>query len=175
MKLLERIIKASSNKRDVVLDPFCGCATTCIASEKLKRQWIGIDVSHKAYELVKIRLRKEVEDKKDLFDPDKDVKYSPDPPKRTDIGEDYRKKKYVYIISNPKYKGEYKVGIAKDWKSRLNSYQTSEPNREYKLEYKIHTHLFREIERYIHNKFESKHEWVQADLESIIKAIENYK
>ena len=33
-----------------VLDPFCGCATTCIASEKLKRQWIGIDVSLKAFE-----------------------------------------------------------------------------------------------------------------------------
>ncbi len=55
LALLQRIIKASSNKGDVVLDPFCGCATTCIASEKLERKWIGIDVSVKAYELVKER------------------------------------------------------------------------------------------------------------------------
>ena len=50
--LLERIIQASSNDGDVVLDPFCGCATTCVAAEKLNRQWIGIDVSHMAYDLV---------------------------------------------------------------------------------------------------------------------------
>ena len=43
LALLEHIIKASSKEGDIVLDPFCGCATTCIASEKLKRQWIGID------------------------------------------------------------------------------------------------------------------------------------
>ena len=41
--LLERIIKISSREGDIVLDPFCGCATTCIASEKLNRKWIGID------------------------------------------------------------------------------------------------------------------------------------
>ena len=41
--LLERIIKASSNSGDLVLDPFCGCATTCVAAERLQRQWIGID------------------------------------------------------------------------------------------------------------------------------------
>ena len=58
--LLERIIKASSNKGDLVLDPFCGCATTCIASEKLNRKWIGIDLSPKAGELVKLRLKKEL-------------------------------------------------------------------------------------------------------------------
>ena len=58
--LLERIIKASSNEGDLVLDPFCGCATTCIASEKLNRKWIGIDLSPKAGELVKLRLKKEL-------------------------------------------------------------------------------------------------------------------
>ena len=42
LALLERIIKASSKEGDLVLDPFCGCATTCIASEKLGRQWVGI-------------------------------------------------------------------------------------------------------------------------------------
>lgn len=58
--LLERIIKASSNEDDLVLDPFCGCATTCIAAEKLNRKWIGIDLSEKAGELVKLRLKKEL-------------------------------------------------------------------------------------------------------------------
>lgn len=58
--LLDRIIKASTNKDDTVLDPFCGCATTCVAAERLQRQWIGIDISPKAIELVKYRLEKEV-------------------------------------------------------------------------------------------------------------------
>lgn len=60
LALLERIIKASSNEGDVVLDPFCGCATTCVAAEKLGRQWIGIDVSPKAAELVKTRIQNEL-------------------------------------------------------------------------------------------------------------------
>ncbi len=57
--LLERILLSSSNRGDMVLDPFCGCATTCIASEKHQRQWVGIDISPKAIELVKLRLQKE--------------------------------------------------------------------------------------------------------------------
>ena len=60
LKLLERIIKASSQEGDIVLDPFCGCATTCVGAEKLGRQWIGIDVSKKAYDLIKHRIEKEV-------------------------------------------------------------------------------------------------------------------
>lgn len=60
LALLERIIAASSDKKDYVLDPFCGCATTCIAAAKLERRWIGIDVSRKAHDLVKMRLQKEV-------------------------------------------------------------------------------------------------------------------
>ena len=175
LALLERIIKASSKEGDIVLDPFCGCATTCVAAEKLNRQWIGIDVSHKAYELVRQRLKKEVEEKRDLFDPEKDVYYSTSPPRRTDLGVDYREQKYVYIISHPKYPGEYKVGIAKDWKSRLTSYQTGDPDRAYKMEFYLLTPYFREIESYIHEKFESKHEWVQGALEAIRREIENYK
>ena len=60
VQLLERIILASTNEGDVVLDPFCGCATTCIAAERLKRQWIGIDISAVAYDLVRQRLEEEV-------------------------------------------------------------------------------------------------------------------
>ena len=55
--LLERIIRASSNPGDMVLDPFCGCATTCIAAERLQRHWIGIDLSPKSFKLVKLRLK----------------------------------------------------------------------------------------------------------------------
>ena len=55
--LLERIIQASSNEGDVVLDPFCGCGTAVAAAEKLKRRWIGIDVTHLAVALMKSRLR----------------------------------------------------------------------------------------------------------------------
>jgi DNA modification methylase len=54
--LLERIILASSNKGDLVLDPFCGCGTTIEAAEELGRRWIGIDVTHLAIGLMKARL-----------------------------------------------------------------------------------------------------------------------
>ena len=57
LALLDRIIKASSNTRDVVLDPFCGCATACVSAESLNRQWIGIDLSPVAATLVESRLR----------------------------------------------------------------------------------------------------------------------
>jgi len=55
--LLERIIQASSNPGDIVLDPFCGCGTTIDAAEKLGRKWIGIDVTQLATSLIKSRLR----------------------------------------------------------------------------------------------------------------------
>jgi len=59
LALLERIITASSDEGDIVLDPFCGCATACIAAEKLKRQWIGIDLSTKAQFFIEDRIAKE--------------------------------------------------------------------------------------------------------------------
>ena len=55
--LLERIIQASSNEGDVVLDPFCGCGTAVAAEHKLNRQWLGIDVTHLAVALMKSRLK----------------------------------------------------------------------------------------------------------------------
>jgi hypothetical protein len=57
LELLERIIEASSNEGDVVLDPFCGCGTTVHAAQKLARQWIGIDITHLAISLIQKRLR----------------------------------------------------------------------------------------------------------------------
>ncbi len=59
LALLDRIIRASSSPGDVVLDPFCGCATACVAADRLERQWIGIDLSSLAAQLVETRMRRE--------------------------------------------------------------------------------------------------------------------
>ena len=87
LALLERIIVASSNPGDMVLDPFCGCATTCIAAEKLERQWIGIDIEPEARNLVIERLEKEI-DIEALFKAGggalPDVIHRKTPPKRTE-------------------------------------------------------------------------------------------
>ena len=79
LALLERIIRASSNEGDVILDPFCGCATACIAAEHLHRRWAGIDISPKAAELVRSRMRREL----DLF---YRGAHRTDIPLRTDLG-----------------------------------------------------------------------------------------
>jgi DNA modification methylase len=57
LALLERVISASSNPGDLVLDPFCGCGTAVDAAHKLKRSWIGIDITHLAISLIEKRLR----------------------------------------------------------------------------------------------------------------------
>ncbi len=58
IRLLERIIEASSNEEDVIFDPFCGCATTLEAAHKLKRKWIGIDIAiHAIKRVAKVRLQ----------------------------------------------------------------------------------------------------------------------
>ena len=77
LALYERIINASSNEGDVVLDPFCGCATTPVAAERLGRQWVGIDIWDKAHEVVVDRLKNEV----GLFG---EVYYEAEPPTRSD-------------------------------------------------------------------------------------------
>jgi len=55
--LLERVIAASSDEGDLVLDPFCGCGTTIAAAQRLNRRWVGIDITHLAITLIKHRLR----------------------------------------------------------------------------------------------------------------------
>ena len=83
LALYERIIEASSNEGDMVLDPFAGCATTCVASERLGRQWAGIDIWKGAYDQVVRRL----EDNRQLLrEPDPKVWLETAPPKRTDAG-----------------------------------------------------------------------------------------
>ncbi len=56
LALLQRIIKASSNEGDLVFDPFCGCATTCVAAQQLQRKWIGCDIEAKAVDILVERL-----------------------------------------------------------------------------------------------------------------------
>lgn len=56
-KLLEKIIKASSNEGDLVLDPFCGCGTTVVVAERLRRKWIGIDITYLAIDVIAKRLK----------------------------------------------------------------------------------------------------------------------
>ncbi|OON99224.1 MAG: hypothetical protein ATN35_01745 [Epulopiscium sp. Nele67-Bin004] len=91
--LIERIIQASCSQDGIVLDPFCGCATTCVAAEKLGREWIGIDISENAYRLVKQRLESEIESKNSLF---VKVEYQEEPPLRTDQEELSKKEKQEY-------------------------------------------------------------------------------
>ena len=78
LALAQRIIQASCFEGGMVLDPFCGCATACIAAETEQRQWVGIDISGKAAELVKSRMEKEL----GLF---YEGIHRTDIPKRTDI------------------------------------------------------------------------------------------
>ena len=87
--LLDRIILASSKPGDMVLDPFCGCATACIAAEMRGRDWVGIDLSEKAAELVLMRAEREVGG---LFR----LTHRRDIPKRTDQGKlpNYRTHKH---------------------------------------------------------------------------------
>ena len=94
LAVLERIIKASSNEGGIVLDPFCGCATACIAAEKLGRQWAGIDISAKAAYLIRLRMEREL----GLF---YQGSHRTDIPRRTDIGKvlrynDAKNKRYLY-------------------------------------------------------------------------------
>lgn len=79
LALYSRIIATGSNEGAIVLDPFCGCATTCIAAQDLGRQWAGIDVAGKAIELTKMRLRNEL----GLF---ANPIHRTDIPQRTDLG-----------------------------------------------------------------------------------------
>ena len=85
LALLKRIILASSNKGDTVLDPFAGCATACVAAQRWGREWVGIDISGKAAELVQSRIREEVATYQPLLN-----KFTPihrtDQPHRTDLG-----------------------------------------------------------------------------------------
>ena len=110
LTLLERIIKTSTNKGDIVLDPFCGCATACVAAESFAdteesgRKWIGIDISPKAHQLVIERFEKEL----GIFNPT--ITHRTDIPQRTDIGKilkynDVANKNFLYGEQHGKCNG----------------------------------------------------------------------
>ena len=80
LALLHRIIKASSKAGDIVLDPFCGCATTCVAAQQLGRRWIGIDIEKKSSSILIERLGNDA----GIFS---DFIHRSDIPKRTDLVE----------------------------------------------------------------------------------------
>ena len=82
--LYERIIRASSNEGDLVLDPFAGCATTPIAAERLGRQWVGIDLWDGSLGIVQRRLQ----DNRQLLTDIPTIHYETAPPERTDGGEE---------------------------------------------------------------------------------------
>ncbi len=90
LALLDRIIRASSNEGDMVLDPFCGCATACVAADRLDRKWVGIDLSPLAAKLVRQRMQAEGPLLYDLI-------HRTDIPRRTDVGQvpNYRTQKHT--------------------------------------------------------------------------------
>ena len=79
LSLLKRILKASLPATGIVLDPFCGCATTLVAADRLPRDWIGIDISPKAAELVVERIKAD----QGFF---QEIIHREDVPERTDLG-----------------------------------------------------------------------------------------
>ena len=94
LALYERIIKASSNPGDMVLDPFAGCATTCVAAEQLGRQWVGMDIWKGSHKQVLDRLEKEglaIRGRSTGHGQQAlrrgDIKRTTKPPERTDSGE----------------------------------------------------------------------------------------
>ena len=89
LPLYERMIRASSNEGDIVLDPFAGCATTCVAAERLGRQWVGIDIWDNAKKVVLDRMARErlalpEAERGDLFT--EEIHFTAEPSKRTDDG-----------------------------------------------------------------------------------------
>lgn len=176
LALIEKFILAGSREGDVVLDPFCGCATTCIAAEKWGRNWIGIDKGPFTYQEVSKRLQTLYSEQsgKSITHPlllngyVKAIR-STTPPRRSE--DDQREIGYVYIIAHERTPGWLKVGIANDPVRRTHAFQTGCPFRAYKLLYAHPTPDYKEVERAIHKRFNAQGEWVQAEFEVVKDAI----
>jgi len=141
LALLERIIKASSNEGDLVLDPFCGCATTCVAAETLNRRWVGVDVSIQALLQVRKRMnsiQKELTDgeSKELTPAERaaiiteiEANFTHDSPTREYAEGEAKIPVYVYLLSDEGRQGEYKIGISINPESRRANLQTGNPDK----------------------------------------------
>ena len=86
LALYERIIAASSNEGDLVLDPFAGCATTCVAAERLGRQWVAVDINKEAESVIHNRLQDKAQLLSEVPSHDRAVQVETAPPVRTDGG-----------------------------------------------------------------------------------------
>ena len=129
----------------------------------------------RAYELVQKRLNDEVWNDPNILEryagTIPEVHCYTDPPKRTDGNYTTQEKKYIYVLSHRNYPHEYKVGIARNIKSRLTAYQTADPDRGYAIEYSILCTNYRTLEQHIHKTFNNKREWVSGELADIIAEI----
>ena len=178
IKLLERIIQASSKEGDLVLDPFCGCATTCIAAHKLKRRYIGIDISKAAYVITIYRIFKEefgwasgnliTNDEKITTYKRVVPRFTNQTPER-DVKEPLPKKKYIYLISNHKLMpGELKVGQSNNPERRKGGYDTGDSSRGYKLEFMEEYTNYNEVEKRTLAHFpRAKGEWIKAEVQEV--------
>lgn len=171
VNLYRRLINASSDPGDLVVDPFSGCTTTLIAAEQEGRRWAGTEHDPELARVLRERFDKETQLDMLKMPPTINVKLEV----RTDSGADESDMKYIYIISNPAFVGYYKVGTAGIVANRLANYQTSDPHRRYQSEFEYLTPHWRTLESYIHKKFPSKGEWVQGKFEDIKRSIEEYK
>ena len=98
LALLRRIIEASSNTGDMVLDPFCGCATACVAAEELGRQWVGIDISPKAKELIRKRFAQNLDLFKEALE---STVYREDVPDRHDLTQEESREEIEFAMPVP--------------------------------------------------------------------------
>ena len=113
LALLRRIIKTSSNEGDIVFDPFCGCATTLVAAQQLKRKWIGIDIEAKAVELLQNRLKADSE----LFDK---FVFTDILPTRTDIVIEAPTTDVKQRLYEAQYSKEHDKGVCNGCKEHFN-------------------------------------------------------
>ena len=164
VKLIERIIESATNTGDIVVDVFAGSATTAEAAHNLGRKWAIADKAAETSRYAEKRLGIHVP-----------VIRTNEPPERTDGGEGGGNQRYVYVIEDITDPDWRKVGIAKDVDARLASLQTGRRDREsIRVVHKEYTHLYRELEKYCHDKFENKNEWVKASLPQIKKVIKDF-
>ena len=164
VKLAERIIKSVTDEEDVVVDVFAGSGTTAEAAHLLNRKWAVADKSDETSRYVEKRLG--------IHNP---IVRTKEPPARTDGGAGAEHQRFVYVIEDTNDPGWYKVGIAKDIKSRLASLRTGHRDRDsIRVVHQVYTHLYRELEKHCHDEFVSKHEWVKASLPEIQKAFDDF-
>ena len=117
LALLDRIIKASSRPGDMVLDPFCGCATTCVAAERLNRQWSGIDIEPKARDLVVSRLQQQADEGALFKGALPEIHHLKRPPKRMDADTPQRSKN-IKMVLYERQKGQCAGNCGPDGKGR---------------------------------------------------------